>query len=238
MRNVLIGFASAVALVSTMATYGCGGSSGGSGGSGGGGNSSGGAGNGGSKASGGNASGGAGSGGSSTNGGSGGSSTQPANCPNGSPCGGDIVGTWNVTSSCLKLSGDMDVSLAGMGCSTVPVTGSLQVTGSWTAKANGSYTDNTITTGSMTFTLSSSCLTVSSVPVECANIAGDFTSLGWKPPAPLRTANALARPQPTKTVALEWYPLITRIVARTRSRAADSTPTTTWTTRTASRERR
>ena len=30
---------------------------------------------------------------------------------------------------------------------TVPVTGSLQVTGTWIANSDGTYTDNTVTTG-------------------------------------------------------------------------------------------
>ena len=64
-----------------------------------------------------------------------------------------MVGTWTVTSSCLALSGDMDVTLASLGCKTVPVTGSLHVTGTWTANGDGTYTDNTVTTGSITFPL-------------------------------------------------------------------------------------
>ena len=157
MKNGFIGLVSAVALA-TIATHGCGGSSGGG--------------------SGGNASGGAGAGGSSASGGSGGSSSQ-ANCPAGQTCGGDLTGTWTVTSSCLTLSGSMDGSSLYLGCAKVPVTGSLKVTGTWTANANGTYSDNTLTTGSMTFPLSSSCLTVSSTPVQCSKISGDFTAAGW-----------------------------------------------------------
>ena len=41
----------------------------------------------------------------------------------------------------------MDVVLASLGCTTVPVTGSLHVTGTWTANSDGTYTDNTVTTG-------------------------------------------------------------------------------------------
>jgi hypothetical protein len=103
----------------------------------------------------------------------------PTNCPNGSACGGDVVGTWEVTSSCLTLSGNMDVELLGIGCPTVPVVGSLRVTGTWTAKANGTYTDNTTTTGSITFPLSAACRTVSSVNVECSRMGGVVTALGW-----------------------------------------------------------
>ena len=84
-----------------------------------------------------------------------------------------------MTSSCLALSGAMDVSLASLGCPTVPVTGSLHVTGTWIANSDGTYTDDTVTTGSITFPLAPSCLSVSSVNVECSKAAGALTALGW-----------------------------------------------------------
>jgi hypothetical protein len=119
-----------------------------------------------------------GSGGSSatggTNGGGGASS-----CPAGSTCGGSVVGSWTVTSSCLTVSGTLDVSLGSLGCKTVPATGSLHVTGSWTAKADGTYADNTVTTGSITFPLAPACLSVSSVNVSCDKAAGAISALGW-----------------------------------------------------------
>jgi hypothetical protein len=73
----------------------------------------------------------------------------------------------------------MDVSLSGLGCKTVPATGTLQVTGAWTANKNGTYTDNTTTTGTATFPLADSCLTISSVPTPCSKIGSIFTALGW-----------------------------------------------------------
>ncbi len=100
-------------------------------------------------------------------------------CTNVAPCGGSVVGTWNVTSSCLSLSGDMDVSLGSLGCKTVPVNGTLQTTGSFVADANGTYTDKTTTTGSVTVPLSASCLTISSVAVACEKVAGTLAALGW-----------------------------------------------------------
>ena len=120
-----------------------------------------------------------GSGGSSASGGTTGTGGAAQNCPGGTPCGGSVIGTWNVTSSCLTLSGSMDVTLASLGCSTVPVTGSLHVTGTWTANADGSYTDNTVTTGSIAFPLSPACLSVSSVNVACANVSSTIEALGW-----------------------------------------------------------
>jgi hypothetical protein len=73
----------------------------------------------------------------------------------------------------------MDGYLLYVGCQKIPVTGSLKVTGTWTANAKGTYSDNTTTTGSMTFPLSPACLTVSSAPVACSDMTSVFTSAGW-----------------------------------------------------------
>src|SRR5512142_813103 len=75
-----------------------------------------------------------------------GGATQPAStsaCSSVTPCGGDVVGTWNVSSSCLTISGDYDVSMGQFGCKSVPATGSLQTTGTFIANGDGTYTDNT-----------------------------------------------------------------------------------------------
>lgn len=53
------------------------------------------------------------------------------------------------------------------------------MTGTWTATAKGAYTDGTTTTGSMTFSLEPSCLSVSSVPVDCKDMGNAFTAGGW-----------------------------------------------------------
>ncbi len=156
MRKTFFRLSSALALVSILAAYGC--SSGSGGGEGGGGSSSG------------------GSGGASA---SAGSSGSVPNCPSGSSCGGDLVGTWEVLSSCLAISGDMDTTMGSIGCKNLAVSGSAQVTGTWTVKPDGSYKDNTTVKGSMSFTLEPSCLSVSSVPVECKNMGAAFTTLGW-----------------------------------------------------------
>ncbi len=119
-----------------------------------------------------------GSGGSGTTGGSTGGGGA-SSCPGGSTCGGSVVGSWTVMSSCLTVSGNLDVSLSSLGCKTVPATGSLHVTGSWTGNADGSYVDNTVTTGSITFPLAPICLSVSSVNVACDKAAGAIQALGW-----------------------------------------------------------
>ena len=103
----------------------------------------------------------------------------PAACSNATPCGGSVVGAWTVTSSCLAISGQLDLSLAGAGCPSVPVTGSLHVTGTWTAKADGTYSDDTITSGNEQFTLMPSCLVISSTQVNCDGAASIIKNLGY-----------------------------------------------------------
>jgi len=100
-------------------------------------------------------------------------------CSNVSACGGDLVGTWTVTASCLKVTGNLDPSLAGAACASAPVTGDLEVNGTWTANADGTYSDKTRTSGTERFTLAASCLVISSTPVSCSGAGGLLTSLGY-----------------------------------------------------------
>jgi len=102
-----------------------------------------------------------------------------ASCSNVTPCGGDLVGTWTVTSSCLDVSGEVDLSNFGLGCASAPVTGSLRVSGSWTANADGTYSDNTTTMGVETLELPPSCLGTGGTIVLCPRIAAPLTSLGY-----------------------------------------------------------
>ncbi|MBN1611639.1 MAG: hypothetical protein JW940_33700 [Polyangiaceae bacterium] len=100
-------------------------------------------------------------------------------CSNVSPCGGDVIGTWTVTSSCLKVSGAIDPTKGGLSpvCSTGPVTeGTLQVTGTWDLKADGTFADNTSTTGEMKFALPAACKELSGTQIACAKIGGPLGS--------------------------------------------------------------
>ena len=101
------------------------------------------------------------------------------NCSNVAACGGSLVGTWTVASSCLKVTGNLDLSLVGAGCPSAPVTGALEVKGSFTANADGTYSDNTTTSGEEQFVLAPSCLVISSAPVTCDGAANLLTSLGY-----------------------------------------------------------
>src|SRR4051794_41274849 len=114
-----------------------------------------------------------------SSGGSTGSGGAGPSCPNVTACGGAVVGTWTVASSCLKVSGNLDPSLVGAGCSSAPITGDLQVSGTWTAVGDGTFIDDTVTTGTEQFTLAPACLIVSSTPVSCAGAAGFIQLLGF-----------------------------------------------------------
>jgi hypothetical protein len=59
------------------------------------------------------------------------------------------------------------------------VTGTLTTTGTFTANADGTYSDNTMTTGSANVSLGSDCLTVSSVRISCDKVPAAFAPLGW-----------------------------------------------------------
>jgi len=81
-----------------------------------------------------------------------------------------------VAGSCLPVAGVVDVSGFGLGCSEAPVTGNLQVAGTWTAMADGTYVDNTTTTGEQVFAMPASCLNVSGTVTACDRVQRPFRS--------------------------------------------------------------
>jgi len=99
-----------------------------------------------------------------------------ASCSPAPVCGGSVSGTWGVTSSCLTVSGKLDLSLLGLGCSSAPITGSYEVSGSITF-ASARYSDNTSTHGIERFHLQPACLTVSGVVVKCEQLGRLFEVL-------------------------------------------------------------
>jgi hypothetical protein len=121
----------------------------------------------------------AGSSGSGTGGGSGGTGI----CSNGSACGGSVIGTWTVASSCLSLgSANLDITNAGLdprSCNNVTLSGTLDVTGTWTANADGTYVDGTTTTGSAHIVLPAGCLMISGTTTTCARVGSPLSGLGF-----------------------------------------------------------
>ena len=108
-------------------------------------------------------------------GGSGGTTgSTGGSCGTVTPCGGDVLGTWDVKSSCLQISGTSDISYLGLACLTAEITGTVNVTGTLTLDADGKYTDNTVTKGSDSWALGASCLDLSGTHVGCDQISNVF----------------------------------------------------------------
>jgi hypothetical protein len=101
--------------------------------------------------------GGAGGGAGATAGSDGGTDTGPNPCIGAGACGGNIVASWNIVSSCL----DVDVSGAVPDycpAATAKAMG-VQLTGTLTYNANLTYTKKTTLNGKIVFTFPASCLT-------------------------------------------------------------------------------
>ncbi|HYP77720.1 MAG TPA: arabinofuranosidase catalytic domain-containing protein [Polyangiaceae bacterium] len=119
-----------------------------------------------------------GAGGSSTNGGalgSAGTSTGQGGgaCTNVTACGGSVVGTYTASSPCLKVQGKLDISKASLDprtCVDPQISGTLNVTGTFSAIASGTFTDSTTTTGNLTVQLPAGCLQISGTTTNCKGI--------------------------------------------------------------------
>src|SRR5262249_10690148 len=64
-------------------------------------------------------------------------------------------------------------------CKNVVVTGSLSVSGSWTGNSNGTYTDDTTTTGTARIDLPAGWLMISGTTTTCAGISGPLSGGGF-----------------------------------------------------------
>jgi hypothetical protein len=69
----------------------------------------------------------------------------------------------------------------GLGCTTATVTsGTLSVSGTWTADGEGGFTDDTTTTGMEVMEMPPECLTVSGTVTTCDRVGGPVqSSLGY-----------------------------------------------------------
>ncbi|HXI60539.1 MAG TPA: hypothetical protein VNO55_30970 [Polyangia bacterium] len=88
-------------------------------------------------------------------------------CGNTAACGGDIVGTWTVTSSCVSATASMfDSSCPGATIGNV----NIKVTGTATYNADKTYTSSATFSGSESVTQPASCLSVNGSMASCAQL--------------------------------------------------------------------
>lgn len=100
-------------------------------------------------------------------------------CPM-TPCGGNVVGSWIVSESCFQASGSLDVSILGLGCTTGLVeTMTIDVGGGWTANADGTFIDNTMTVFEGLLALPASCLNVSGFTTTCSRLGDVLLAMGF-----------------------------------------------------------
>ncbi len=102
-----------------------------------------------------------------------------ATCENVTPCGGDVVGTWTATSSCFPVTGDLDMTSLGLGCTGAPTSGSMEVTGTWTLNGDGTIVDETQTLGQQQIDLPAACLDVSGTHTTCDRVGAPLSGLGF-----------------------------------------------------------
>jgi hypothetical protein len=105
----------------------------------------------------------------------------PDEPPGATPCGGDLIGTWVAAECSLSLTGVVNLSEIGLSteCMSPPVTGSVRVTGSVTFHEM-TYSDDTITSGEVTFELDPACLVISGTMTTCDRLGPFLQYLGYK----------------------------------------------------------
>jgi hypothetical protein len=105
-------------------------------------------------------------------------------CANGSACGGNIVGTWKIVSSCLSSSGS-DPS-----CPTATSdTSGLKIDGTVTYDAAMTYNTAMTLSGTVKSTLPASCLMDNGMTITCAQLGAAFMAGAQDPDFPFSAAS-------------------------------------------------
>ena len=100
-------------------------------------------------------------------------------------CGGDIAGTWIVSSAQMIINGTIDSAALGLDCHAVPYSATVKANGTWSVSTSGQlapYVDSTLTTGTNALTFGPSCLNVSGTATTCTWIATQLSTSGYTSP--------------------------------------------------------
>jgi hypothetical protein len=95
-----------------------------------------------------------------------------ATCGKVQPCGGSVVGSWKISSTCVTSAGV--VGLMADFCPTGTVTPSFQVSGNITYNTNATYSGTFTESGTVTLGLPPSCLTDGATTFTCAQADAMF----------------------------------------------------------------
>ncbi len=125
--------------------------------------------------------GGGGSGGGQTGGAGGGGNDGGAACPSVSPCGGDVVGTWQVTQACLSGTEDLNSTCPGASAS---ITSSFA--GTVIYSSNNTYTSMITGSGTTQFHYPGACLPTGYTCTQFSQLlmsVGSYSSVDCAPDA-------------------------------------------------------
>lgn len=90
-------------------------------------------------------------------------------CGNSAGCGGDVVGTWAITSTCVKV--DAVQMMGSMGCPGITSSdASVDMTGTVTYEAGGTFRSNVTLNVSVTVSVPASCLMQQGTTLTCAQL--------------------------------------------------------------------
>jgi hypothetical protein len=90
-------------------------------------------------------------------------------CGNTAACGGDVVGTWKISSTCLTIDPNATMGMTECPGETVSVV-DLKETGTVTYKADNTYSAMTSVSGTIVIGLPKSCLSQGGLTLTCAQL--------------------------------------------------------------------
>lgn len=99
-----------------------------------------------------------------------------ATCGNTAGCGGNIVGTWSIVSTCVS-SEESPANAASCPGETVKTSG-VTATGTVTYGSDGTYSTNFTINGSAILTIPGSCLKSGNVTITCDQLQESLTTMG------------------------------------------------------------
>lgn len=103
-----------------------------------------------------------------------GSNESSDKCANGSACGGNIVGTWKIISSCVTIDPGAMINANCPG--ETASTSGLKLSGSVTYAADMTYTSNVTVSGNVAVSLPASCLKQSNITLTCDQLSQAFAA--------------------------------------------------------------
>lgn len=105
----------------------------------------------------------------------------------GSPCGGDVVGTWNVTDYCFNA-----MEAVAEACPQAKISMDLSASGMVQYTSNGTYTSSLTLSGNASSTLPPACLMFQGLTLTCEQVNQLYAARMAEPDFPFSSASCSA----------------------------------------------